>query len=465
MKNIKLSILYTGSIYVVAIMILFGCKKNWFDVKSNKSLTVPSSLQDFQYLLDNYTLMNQNTLSLGEVGSDQHYPKSNIWTLKSSAFYYNERNASTWSHDFPYNAVKDWNLSYQKIFQCNLVLDGLNKMAKEGISDQSKFNNIKGNALFHRAKNYFDLAQIYAQPYISSTASQDLGIPLKDGIDVTQNSTRSTVKQTYDQIIADLKAAAALLPSLPELLTRGSKASAFALLSRTYLTMQDYSNAKIYADSTLAVDNKLMDFNDISVSDDPLGQFNKEVLFSSEMIPYFTITGIYGYSFVDSLLYSSYDSSDLRRSRFFRIVGSGKPVFKGSYTELGLLFSGLATDEIYLIRAECNARAGEVTAAMKDLNDLLKTRWDNTVSYVDVTASNADDALQKVLKEREKELLCRGLRWADLRRLNMDDRFRVTITRTFDNGTYTLTPNNYKYTLPIPNDEISLSGIKQNNGW
>lgn len=464
MKNIKLNILYTRSFYIVAIIALLGCKKNSYDVKSDKSLTVPSSLQDFQYLLDNYTVMNQNTPGLGEVGSDQHYPKSNFWTLASGAPYYNERNASTWSHDFPYKVVRDWNFSYQKIFQCNLVLDGLNKMVKEGISDQSKFNNIKGNAFFHRAKNYFDLAQLYAQPYITATASQDLGIPLKDGIDVTQNSVRSTVKQTYDQIIADLKDATNLLPPSPELFSRGSKAGAFALLSRTYLAMQDYGNAKIYADSTLSISNKLMDFNDIPVSDAPLGLFNKEVLFSSEMIPYYTANGLYGFSFVDSLLFNSYDSSDLRQSRFFKVNSNGTVVFKGMYTNFAL-FTGLATDEIYLIRAECNARAGNTNAAMKDLNDLLRTRWDKNASYIDLTATNSDDALRKILKEREKELLCRGLRWTDLRRLNMDDRFKATITRIFDNGTYTLTPNSYQYILPIPDDEISLSQIRQNNGW
>jgi hypothetical protein len=98
---------------------------------------------------------------------------------------------------------------------------------------------------------------------------------------------------------------------------------------------------------------------------------------------------------------------------------------------------------------------------MNDLNTLLMTRW-KTGTFVPYQAANADDALQQILTERKKELLFRGTRWADLRRLNKDSKFAMTLTRIINGVTYTLPPNDPRYAMPIPDNEISLSGIPQN---
>ena len=72
-------------------------------------------------------------------------------------------------------------------------------------------------------------------------------------------------------------------------------------------------------------------------------------------------------------------------------------------------------------------------------------------------------ALAKVLTERRKELLMRGLRWTDLRRLNRDSRFAVTLSRTVQGQEYLLPPGDPRYTLLIPNEVIVNSGIAQNS--
>lgn len=92
---------------------------------------------------------------------------------------------------------------------------------------------------------------------------------------------------------------------------------------------------------------------------------------------------------------------------------------------------------------------------MKDLNNLLQTRW-KVGTYINLTAANADTALGLILNERRKELCFRGLRWTDLKRLNKDDRFKVTITRSLNGQTYTLLPNSLRYVLPIDDKEILL---------
>jgi hypothetical protein len=83
-------------------------------------------------------------------------------------------------------------------------------------------------------------------------------------------------------------------------------------------------------------------------------------------------------------------------------------LFRGYYDYGGNQYTGIATDEIYLIRAECLARSGNTSDALKDLNNLLAKRWKTGITFTPIQATNADDALVKILAERKKELLFRG---------------------------------------------------------
>jgi hypothetical protein len=165
---------------------------------------------------------------------------------------------------------------------------------------------------------------------------------------------------------------------------------------------------------------------------------------------------------VDSLLYKSYDSNDLRSKLYFISNGPGTVGFIGSYDGTRSLFNGLATDEIYLIKAECEARIGSKDSAMDELNKLLSTRW-ITGTFVPFSATNSDDTLNIILTERRKKLILRGSRWFDLRRLNKDPRFAKTLTRVENGVTYTLPPLDPRYTFSLPVQVVALTGIQQNN--
>jgi len=165
---------------------------------------------------------------------------------------------------------------------------------------------------------------------------------------------------------------------------------------------------------------------------------------------------------IDTVLYNSYHPDDLRKPVFFMDY-AGFNVFKGCYSDAPWYpFNGLATDEVLLTRAECRARKGDASGAMADLNMLLQKRWRNTVTYTSLTATDAEDALRKILTERRKELCFRGIRWTDLRRLNKDPRFAITLKRVVGSHEYTLPPDDKRYVYPIPNDEIVFSGVEQN---
>jgi hypothetical protein len=315
-------------------------------------------------------------------------------------------------------------------------------------------------ALYLRAEAFYNVAQLFAKPYDASTAATDLGIPLRLTSDLNVKSVRSTVQQTYEQITNDLTEAAQLLPVTPITVYRPSRPSAFALLARVYLAIGSYTLALQNADACLKLYSTLMDYNTLDATlTYPIPDLNVEIIHEDGVPRYRIWERERGK--IDSNLYRSYGSNDLRRSIFFLTNADGSVGFKGMYDGSRLLFSGITTDEQYLVRAECYARSGQADLAMADLNTLLKTRF-LTGTFIPYTASSADDALMQIITERRKELLLRGIRWSDLRRLNKDPRFAVTLTRVLNGVTYTLPPNDPRYILPIPDYIISATGIQQN---
>lgn len=446
-------------IYVIAA----SCNKEWFNEKASRNQIVPSTVTDLEQLLDNIFVMNAFTPGLTEIASDGHYtPDDKLISLSNSESNNAMKNAYTWSRVYPYLQIHDWNYGYQKIFYANVVLDGLRRIQPKS-DELDQYNSVRGNALFHRAKAYFDLAQEYAMPFKKESASSDLGLALTLNADVTKNAIRSSVSETYEQIISDLMLAKDLLPLNPKFKTRGSKVSALALLAKVYLTMGNWEQALLFSDSTLKFKNDLLDFNEIPETNPTLGIFNKEVIFHCTMSNW-GLVFVPTYILIDTNLYNKYDKNDLRKTRFFE-NNAGEISFKGTYNQDILPFSGIATDEVYLIRSEAFVRDHQLSKGLDDLNYLLRTRWNRKASYVNYETSDEVAALRKILEEREKELLLRGIRWSDLRRLNLEQDFKKSIKRVVGNETYILDPNSYKYTFPIPDDEISLSGITQSPGW
>jgi hypothetical protein len=229
--------------------------------------------------------------------------------------------------------------------------------------------------------------------------------------------------------------------------------------------MGDYNNAVEASTSALAIQDELMDYNELDTNATfpfPNGRrvYNKEIIYYTDrFLSFFYYLNTVK---VTSDLFEKYNVNDLRRVVFYTDKGG----FKGSYGGGTLdIFTGLATDELYLIRSESNARTGKINEAMLDLNTLIERRWKkkgDEINFIPFTASTETEALTKILEERRKELVTRGLRWSDLRRLNMDPRFQVTLNRSYDHEIYQLLPNDKRYTFAIPQNEIEGSGIEQN---
>jgi starch-binding outer membrane protein, SusD/RagB family len=442
------------------LCLLYGCQKAFLETKPDKALLVPTTLADFRTLLDNLLVFNKSPGLTGIADGDFTTTDAGYrgWSLDQ------ERNSYIWAEDiYGTQSASEWNEAFAQIFYANVVLDGLNQVNEA--ENAAEYRAIKGTALFNRAWVYYGLLQLFAPPYRSATAGTDLGLPIRTRADVTDLAQRSSVEETYRQVITDLEQARFLVPTAVSYKSRPTLPAVYALLSRVYLMRGEYSRSASYADSALALSPALLDYNTLTASATrpmpralPYG--NEEVLFYSAASSY-TFTGSSAVAYLDPALFASYANNDLRKTCLFRDNGQGRINFKGSYTGVIPWFGGLATDEIYLIRAECRARTGNVPGAMADLNALLLKRW-KTGTFVPMTAATADAALALVLTERRKELVGRNMRWADLRRLNLEESRRVSLSRVINGVTYTLEPGSKRYVYPIPPEEVRLSGITPN---
>ena len=444
---------------VLTVVCLFSCDKHYLDVKSDKSMVIPASLRDFQAMLDNRNVMNAGVgLLLGEISSDNFYIERKDWLNLSSAY---EKNGYVWAKDiFQGSLSSDWNNSSLAILYANIALEGVEKMAK---NDQNKaeWNYVKGSALFLRSLHFYHMAQLFCKTFIRETASNDLGIPLRLESDLTIVSKRATVMETYTRIIEDLKLSAELLPQVSSVKTRPSRAAAYALLSRVYLVTGEYESCKAAAKKALEDYNTLIDYNTVNIKANyPFQLYNDEVVFHCNLLS--TSVLISPRMKVNKALYDKYAATDIRKTAWYYPYTDGSGIgYKGSYNGSLAFFSGLSIGEIYFNLIESLARTGNNEEARKILNEFLISRYSKG-AFEPITTNEAKELMDIILVERRKELAFRGLRWTDLRRLNLEENRKETVSRNLGEETFYLYPNSQQYVLPIPESVIKLTGMSQN---
>lgn len=436
--------------------LLMGCQSKFLDEKPNKALLVPTTVADFRALLNNIATNELNSQpGLNAVADDDFVRQpAMIQSLIEVA-----QNTYLWKADvFGSMTSNDWNRPYRAIFIANVVLDGLPYVPVTP-DNHAEVEQLKGEAYFHRAFALYGLLQQFAAPYQTETAPQALGLPIRLTSNVNVLVDRGSLQQAYDQVLSDLDEAAPLLAERSVYRQRPSRWGVEGLRARVYLTMGRYDLALVHATACLERGASLLDYqklDTLAARPMPRWEENPEIIFHSQLAAY-SFHNTEGTQ-VASEVYNSYEPYDLRRSCYFK-PNRG---YKGSYTGGSSLQGGLTTSELFLIRAEGYARLGQGQAALDDLNTLRKARFP-TEHLKPYTLAQVPDVLALVLQERRKELVARGLRWTDLRRLNLEERWQKTLERVDADGkTYSLPPNDLRYTFPIPEIEVQASGIAQN---
>lgn len=464
MKNDKLYISFkiVNPIIVLTfgICMLYSCKK-YLDISPNKQLTTPEVLQDLRAVLDNSRLMNAYYSPYGSIASDDYYISDNNYKAITDPV---AQNYYIWGLSGEPDLADDWLYNYKRIFYANVVLDNVDIVKLNGAS-QSDYEAVKGEAFFYRALTHFQLSQIYSLPFNPVTASNILGVPLRLTSDINAHVIRPTLKEDFSSIISDFQQAIRLLPLKSQTKLRPNRCAAFAALANVFLVMQGFVDAKKMADSALSINDSLIDYNNIlPTATTPFSIFNSEVIWQADN-GYNTILATTKAK-ADSNFYKSFGLTDLRRHIYFD-NSNGQAAYKGHYNAKwkgsSVYFAGIATDELYLIKAESDARTGNVSMAMATLNILAKNRFKKG-DFIPFDITDKDSAIKVILDMRRKELCFRGMiRWMDIRRLNqLSGEQKIIPERNLLGETYRLEPDDVHFAFLIPQNVIDNSKIPQN---
>lgn len=385
----------------------------------------------------------------------------------------------------------DWNRLYSQINSLNVILSSIDDFKGETDTDMQNISRIKGESLFLRAAYYFVLTNLFGEAYNPSSAETALAVPLKTTPYIEDLIyTRSTVAAVYQFIVENLLDAEKALEGIEhQSLYRVDVNGVRLLLSRVYLYMQDYGNAKIYAQKVLDAKSSLQNLNTFA-GEEFLNSSSPELIFSmgAASIPGNIAVGtsLSSNNFqISADLYNSYEAGDLRTKYY--VVKDGQITYLkkmiGTEFETKDLSDNfvLRTSEAYLNLAESVAFLNDDNMAKQFLNDLRSNRFaSNLYDNSKVNNLTHDELIYFIRDERRRELCLEGHRWFDLRRYNVVAEYPNTKTlkasytyfeqdpNTYEyipttKKSFVLPPNDPAYTLPIPQFELEYNkGMKDN---
>lgn len=156
-----------------------------------------------------------------------------------------------------YYTGRVWRFTYQMVANVNRMIEEMELFETDDASDAALVRHLHGENLVLRGFLYFNCCNIFGRQYMDANGPENnLGIPIKTVSDVDYYPPRATVKEVYDQILADATLGAAYLKrddNSPERNnTMINQEVAWAFLSRLHLYMGNWKEAEAYADSVIS---------------------------------------------------------------------------------------------------------------------------------------------------------------------------------------------------------------------
>ncbi|MFV0607495.1 MAG: RagB/SusD family nutrient uptake outer membrane protein [Niabella sp.] len=403
-----------------------------------------------------------------------------------------------------------WQQSYKAASAANRIIRNIKDDASPDLLQ------LKGENLYIRAMMHFNLVRVFGRPY-AENGGTSLGVPiLSDDLTDEQTLTvsRSPVKDVYDFVIADLLKAADLM-TVKKTNSFASKDVAYALLSRVYLYKGDNQKAIDYANMVIgsSVPGVLVSGGNyalLSSSEFPsyfktVPDANKETIFAIRHMEsdnrgwgaigsmYYSgnANGVAGnqaisgwgeiYASVKYINFLDQNPSDLRHSFIstYKVGGvtqmntklsPNTPMHymtKYNFQDGEINLSSpvyLRLAEMYLNRAEANAKLGNTQLALDDVN-AIRTRATIPTYTIASVALAGKSALDVVLEEKWLELAFEGHRSYDLFRngLPVVRNYPGTHSLVTGNVNQTIQPGDARVVFYIPQAEASANTNLQQN--
>lgn len=345
-----------------------------------------------------------------------------------------------------------WIAIYQTINRANNVLAKVNDVADPALTTALK-NQYLGEAYFVRALAYFDLARVWG------------GVPLITKPTVTpadnRGIARSSIAETYAQVLKDLDAAESLLPATTDRY-RATQKTVWALKARYYLYQKDWAKAEEYASKligdatnytlikpyrTFFADNARgtqesifeIFYNGTTEINAHRGQWQPQTNGGTrQWAPNTALVTLLNDASVGgnrSVLVAKDNQNRWYGNLYYRNPGSDP-----SYV--------LRIAEQYLIRSEARAQQNKLTAALSDLNAVR-----DRAGLPAATAATPEAVLLAIENERRVEFALEPHRWFDL-------------VRTGRAATVLGVTDPKRYLLPLPVDQLLVDkALVQNEGY
>lgn len=396
---------------------------------------IPQTTEDFRAMLTRAYHLYPQHIALTNLKTDEVKAGNASESLKA-IFTWGEANAITGSTEMPYGQM------YQAIFYTNYIIQNATKYA----TSSSELNQVLGEAYAFRAYTYFQLVNLYAPAYNGSNGAEK-AVPIITKVQLEGDFPRATIDQVYSLIQSDITEAEKFInqSSFEEGYNyRFTTTALTAFKARVFQYRLEWENALREADKVLEAKSDLEDFNQFSVL--PSSYKSKESIMNLDFAVNATSDR---FSRVSNEHLGLYDQdNDLRFVKYFRKDGSNYRTTK--YSTNNEFKVSFRIGEIYLVKAEAEARLNRFSESKNTLLKLAKTRY-NATGYTNfetkINGMSNTAYITELLNERARELSFEGLRWFDLRRTTQPE-----IIHIFDGDTYTLSAGDARYTIPFPRE-------------
>lgn len=477
---------------------------DFLDVKPIGKL-IPTEVTQFENLLNNENTINfhmidnnygcgfaffGDNLAITELQAKYNYTSThpNIDRLAAYIFYEPFENPLTMSYTW------EWGI-YRATGLFNNVIDGIEDL---GASEDDYARQVIAQAKAGRGWSYLIGGLAYGPTYDPSGSNDTRTIPYRTSSSPNSpNPQLSTTAELFSLLKEDFDYAVQYAPDYVANPTRASKAAAYALRAMYWMYMRNWE--EMYKDANDAwnlalktkggVDKLLYDFNqfyylpDESASPRPGedveyylqlkssdGDTDFDKSYSREHL-------FYRQSAVDSWTNLSDDylaifdkENDMRYKLFLKkIEGYSTTVGETVYKDGICIYNirsrktcnngGITYPELLLMRAEAQARLGELSGALDDLNLLRKYRYSGDDKDLPGGSSmTQDQLLEEILKERRREQPAGTYqRVFDLKRYVLDTGKpwnKTTITHKIGEKTYSTNVSLESFRMRIANSYI-----------
>ena len=360
--------------------------------------------------------------------------------------------------------------------------------------DVAKINQIKAEALCLRAWAEFILVNKFAAAYNPATAETTPGIPyLMEDWDISIPPEKWTVKQVYDQIVADCDAAidSDALPDKNINQMRWSKACPYAIKALALIAMQRFDEAEEAAKASISVNGVVSDYWSAALTGSRMPYMPPMVMqYYVNRIPFACEEDLF-HTYVElnyTLLRTPELESKLEagHSALVRMptgmmlfgnnpaMGMGMSMAGLPYADVGGMGTamkaswntyGLKTTHQYLILAECAIRKDKYDEAMGYLDAIRSKRIDPDIYQpLKGTVSNKQDAIAHLKQTALGENVYSMYNFIQRKRWNQLDDMKETLTRTLVGQTFSLTPDSPLWIFPFPANAVDNNpNLKQNS--